>query len=102
MKKKIDTKAGIYSIGCTTITIFKYFCLALAIVYLGSFLAAGIIFFLKGNTIEESVIARIYSYLQPAAKPKCRCSANDKPGRCPPPQASNPFRRPKYRRRRQG
>lgn len=63
MKKKIDTKAGIYSIGCTTITIFKYFCLALAIVYLGSFIAAGIIFFLKGNTIEESVIARIYSYV---------------------------------------
>ncbi len=63
MKNKIDTKAGIYSIGCTTITIFKYFCLALAVVYLGSFIASGLIFFFKGNTIEESVIARIYSYV---------------------------------------
>lgn len=63
MKKKIDTKAGIYSIGCTTITIFKYFCLALAVVYLGSFIASGLIFFFKGNAIEDSVIARIYSYV---------------------------------------
>ena len=63
MKKRIDTKGAIYSIGCTTITIFKYLALALGVIYLGSFIAAGLIFFFKGNTIEDAVIARIYSYV---------------------------------------
>ena len=63
MKRKIDTKGAIYSIGCTTLTIFKYVALALGVIYLGSFIAAGLIFFFKGNTIEDTVISRIYTYV---------------------------------------
>ena len=47
MKRKIDTKGAIYSIGCTTLIIFKYFALALGIYYLGSFIASGLILFFK-------------------------------------------------------
>ena len=63
MKRRIDTKGAIYSIGCTTLTIFKYVALALGVIYLGSFIAAGLIFFFKGNTIEDTVISRIYTYV---------------------------------------
>lgn len=57
MKRKIDTKGAIYSIGCTTLIIFKYFALALGIYYLGSFIASGLILFFKWNIIEDVVIA---------------------------------------------
>jgi hypothetical protein len=58
--KKINTKNEIYAIGCTTLSIYKYVALALGVFYLGSFIAAGLIFVVKGSSIENVLLAKIY------------------------------------------
>ena len=61
--KKINTKNEIYAIGCTTLTIYKYVALALAVFYLGAFLSSGLIFLAKGTSIENGLLARLYELI---------------------------------------
>ena len=61
--KKINTKNEIYAIGCTTITIFKYIALALGVFYLGSFIASGLIFLVKGSSIEDMLLGKLYDMI---------------------------------------
>lgn len=61
--KKINTKNEIYAIGCTTLTIYKYVALALAVFYLGAFLSSGLIFLVKGTSIENGLLARLYEMI---------------------------------------
>ena len=61
--KKINTKNEIYAIGCTTLTIYKYVALALAVFYLGAFLSSGLIFLVKGTSIENGLLARLYDLI---------------------------------------
>ena len=61
--KKINTKNEIYSIGCTTLTIYKYVALALAVFYLGAFISSGLIFLVKGTSIENGLLARLYEMI---------------------------------------
>lgn len=61
--KKINTKNEIYAIGCTTLTIYKYVALALAVFYLGAFISSGLIFLVKGISIENGLLARLYEMI---------------------------------------
>ena len=61
--KKINTKNEIYAIGCTTITLFKYIALALGVFYLGSFIASGLIFLVKGSSIEDMLLGKLYDMI---------------------------------------
>ncbi len=61
--KRLNTKNEIYAIGCTTLTIFKYAALALGVFYLGSFIASGLIFVVKGSSIENVLLARMYEII---------------------------------------
>ena len=61
--KKINTKNEIYAIGCTTLTIYKYVALALAVFYLGAFISSGLIFLVKGTSIENGLLARLYEMI---------------------------------------
>ena len=62
-KRKKDKTQEIYSIGCVTLTIIKYFALLMTVAYVGSFIASGIIYIISGNTLTIKTLAKLFSLI---------------------------------------
>ncbi len=62
-KRKKDKTQEIYSVGCVTLTIIKYFALLMTVAYVGSFIASGIIYIISGNTLTTNTLSKLYSLI---------------------------------------
>lgn len=62
-KRKKDKTQEIYSIGCVTLTIIKYFALLMTVAYVGSFIASGIIYVISGNTLTINTLSKLYALI---------------------------------------
>ena len=62
-RKKKDKTQEIYSIGCVTLTIIKYFALLMTVAYVGSFIASGIIYIISGNTLTIKTLSKLFALI---------------------------------------
>ena len=56
---KSERNKQVYSVGCVTLSIIKYFALIMTVAYVGAFIASGIIFMVKGGDLTKTTLANL-------------------------------------------
>lgn len=56
---KKERSKQVYSVGCVTLDIVKYFALIMTVAYVGAFIASGIVFVVKGGSLTKSLLAKL-------------------------------------------